>query len=486
MATQSKVQPDSSKLTHSGLVTLLSGAFLSVMSAIIVNVALPSIQEEFSASPPAISAVVAYYGLAYGVFLIVGGRLGDRYGRRRVFIAGLTIFTVASLLCGLATSITALVGGRILQGIAAAFLFPQVLSIIRVSAASDGERGRAFSAFGIALGLSAIAGQLIGGLLVSADLGGTSWRPIFLINVPFGTLVCFAATRLIPETRSEDTPRLDLSGALLCAVGLALILYPLVEGRNAGWPSWTICSMIAAIPALVCFAADQRRKSRRGVSPLIEPTLFATSSFSSGFAIAFLFHSTIIAFLFTLALFLQIGLGNPPLDAAMMVVPTGVAFLAASSLANRMLTKFGAFTVMLTGGAIAASSYAGCALIALAQLSPNGRSLIPALAMAGFGQGLFLPPLLNAVLASVPNGQAGSASGLVATAQQVGGAFGVAIAGILFLGGLVNRSATADQSPAHAFALTMIFQVVTAVLSVCLLPILVRRKERAERVTRAS
>lgn len=478
MTIESKTLPIS--LTQGGLISLLSGAFLSVMSAIIVNIALPSIKQEFSASPAAISAVVAYYGLAYGIFLIVGGRLGDRYGRRRAFIFGLAVFTVASLLCGLATSISVLIAARILQGIAAAVLFPQVLSIIRVSAANESERGRAFSAFGAALGLSAIAGQLLGGLLVSADLAGTSWRPVFLINVPFGAAICFAAARLIPETRSENAPRLDLSGALLCTVGLALILYPLVEGRNAGWPSWTLYSAMAAICVVACFVADQRKKSRRGASPLMEPALFASSAFSSGFAIAFLFHSTVIAFGFTLALFLQIGLSYSPLDASLMVVPTGVAFLAASIIANRMLAKFGPFTVMLSGGAIAAGSYGACTLIVLAQPSPNGWNLVPALAAAGFGQGLFLPPLLNGVLASAPKGQAGSASGLIATAQQVGGAFGVAIVGILYFGGLAGRAASIDQGVAGAFALAMIFQVGAAALSVCLLPILFRSRWRIE------
>lgn len=484
MTIESKSLPIS--LTQGGLISLLSGAFLSVMSAIIVNIALPSIKQEFSASPAAISAVVAYYGLAYGILLIVGGRLGDRYGRRRAFVIGLAVFTGASLLCGLATSVIILIFARILQGIAAAVLFPQVLSIIRVSAASEEERGRAFSAFGVALGLSAIAGQLIGGLLVSADLAGTSWRPVFLINVPFGAVVCLAAMRLIPETRSENAPRLDISGALLCTVGLGLILYPLVEGNSAGWPRWTVYSAMAAACVLAGFVADQHNKSRRGVSPLMEPALFAIPAFSSGFVIAFLFHSTVIAFGFTLALFLQIGLRYSPLDASLMVVPTGVAFLAASIIANRALAKVGPFTVMLSGGAIAAGSYGACALIALAQQSPSGWSLVPALAAAGFGQGLFLPPLLNAVLASAPKGQAGSASGVIATAQQVGGAFGVAIVGILYFGGLDGRPEPIAQGVAYTFALAMIFQAGAAVLSVCLLPILFRSRRRIEEVGHGS
>lgn len=478
MIIESKTLPIS--LTRGGLISLLGGAFLSVMSAIIVNIALPSIKQEFSASPAAVSAVVAYYGLAYGIFLIVGGRLGDRYGRRRAFILGLAVFTGASLLCGLATSIVVLIFARILQGLAAAVMFPQVLSIIRVSAANEGDRGRAFSAFGVALGLSAIAGQLIGGLLVSADLAGTSWRPVFLINVPFGVVVCLAAARLIPESRSEGAARLDLSGAFLCTVGLALILYPLVEGRHAGWPSWTLYSAMTAICVLAFFVADQRSKSRRGVSPLMEAALFASSAFSSGFVIAFLFHSTVVAFGFTLALFLQLGLAYSPFEAALMVVPTGVAFLAASIIANRLLAKFGPFVVMLSGGTIAASSYGACAVIALAQQSPNGWSLVPALAAAGLGQGLFLPPLLNAVLASAPKAQAGSASGLIATAQQVGGAFGVAIVGILYFAGQPGRDAPSDPGTAHAFALAMIFQVGAAVLAACLLPTLFRSARRTE------
>ncbi|SEE66817.1 drug resistance transporter, EmrB/QacA subfamily [Rhizobiales bacterium GAS191] len=463
------------KLGPAGLVVLLSGVFLAVMSTFIVNLAIPSIQRDLSASPSEMSAVVAYYGLAYGAMLITGGRLGDIYGRRGLFVLGLAGFTVSALICGLAGSVSILIGARIAEGIAAAAMFPQILSVIRVTSADEHARARAFAAFGVALGLSGIAGPLIGGALIAADLWGTGWRAVFLFNVPIGLIACFSAMRLIPETRAGGTARLDASGALLCAVGLGLLLYPLIVGQGAGWPSWTLISMAAAALTLVLFILDQRRKSGNGKSPVIEPGLFKIPSFSSGVAIAFLFHSTIVAFLYALALFLQTGLDYSPWHAALITAPIPAAFLLTSPIAGRLLPSYGSFPMMCLGGAVVALGYGGCAWIAVNQDVAGGWGLVPALVATGIGQGLFLPPLLNAVLASTSKEYAGQAAGLVATAQQVGGAFGVATTSMLYVSVAAPAASTHLRDAGDAFGLALTYEIGAAVLALCLLPILFRR-----------
>lgn len=457
-------RPGAKEFTMSGLIALLVGASLSAMSAMIVNVAVANIQKEFSASPAAIAAVVAYYGLAHGVFLITGGRLGDLYGRRRVFTAGLAAFSTASLLCALSTSIWTLIAARVAQGVAAAVMFPQALSIIRVASVDEHQRSQAFAAFGVVLGLSAVAGPLIGGALINSDLLGTaSWRMVFLVNVPVGVATVLAATVLVPESRSAATARLDFGGVVLCTAALSLLLQPLIAGRHAGWSALTVIPMIAAVPVLAAFIIDQNRKARRKASPLIDPGLF-------GIAIAFLFHATIVATYFVLALVLQLGLKQAAFEAALFMAPAGIAFLAASIIGNRLSPRLGIGIVLLLGCGISATGYAACAAVAISGSIAEGWGLVPALAAAGFGQGLVLPPLIEVVLGSLPKHQAGSASGIVATAQQVGGAFGVAMATIAYFDGA--GEVIEPQWHAVAFGRAMLLQAGLAAAVFCLLAML--------------
>ncbi len=467
-----------------GLVVLLSGVFLAVMNTFIVNVAIPSIQREFGASPSEISAVVAFYGLAYGCMLITGGRLGDLYGRRRMFVWGLSGFTATALVCGLATSAAMLIAARIGEGLAAAMMFPQILSIIRVTAGDEGRRARAFAAFGVALGLSGISGPLIGGALIAADLFGTGWRLVFLVSVPIGFAACAGAIRWLPETRPDRAARLDVTGALLCACGLGLLLYALIEGRHAGWPGWIVGFMIAGGGMLVVFLLDQRGKARRCTNSLIQTDLFAIPAFSSGTAIAFLFHSTLVGFLFALALFLQVGLHYSPWQTAWVTVPIPAAFLVTSLIANRQPQIYGSLAAMLTGGFLTALGYGGCIVIAMTHHVANGWGLVPVLLAVGVGQGLFLPPLLNAVLASTRKDHAGSAAGLVATCQQVGGAFGVAIVNMFYFGVSVPVDSPDTADHAYAFMLGMSYQVGVILLVLGLLPILFGRKFLGRTVVR--
>jgi MFS family permease len=314
----------------------------------------------------------------------------------------------------------------------------------------------------------------MGGGLMAADLWGTGWRAVFLFNVPIGLAACLGALRFLPETRSEHSPRLDLIGALLCACGLGLLLYPLIVGRYAGWPNWAMVSMVAGVGMLAMFVFDQRGKSRRRGGPLIEPSLFLIPSFSSGAAIALLLHSTIVAFLFVVALFLQLGLAYSPWHAALVTAPIPAAFLLTSLVSSRLLAKYGAFATMFAGGLLTVIGYGGCIAIALTHHVADGWGLVPALLVVGVGQGLFLPPLLNAVLVSTSKQQAGSAAGIVATCQQVGGAFGVAIVSILYFGTKPAGDPSSASDAAYAFMMAVTYEIAAITLALCLLPILFR------------
>src|SRR5436309_3905082 len=245
------------------LPVVLAGTFMVVLDFFIVNVALPSMQSDLHASDGAIEWVVAGYALTSAVLLITAGRLGDQFGRRRVFSIGLALFTIASAECGIAGSAEMLVAARLLQGAAAAILMPNVLSIIGV-AYEGADRARALTAYGLVMGLAAVGGQLIGGLLVQADIAGLGWRSCFLINVPIGVAALALAPRVIPESRDERASRIDVAGTLLITAGLTAVVLPLVEGRQHGWPAWTWVSLAAAPVILGTFVAHQRRLARRG------------------------------------------------------------------------------------------------------------------------------------------------------------------------------------------------------------------------------
>ncbi|MGO4713490.1 MFS transporter [Bradyrhizobium sp. 2TAF24] len=458
------------RLDIRGLTALLCGVFLAVSSAFIVNVALPGIRRDFEATAAHVSAVVACYGLAYAMMLITGGRLGDLYGRRRLFIVGLAGFSATSLMCGLAPTIGSLIAARIGQGLFAALMYPQVLSIIRVAAADELARTRGFAAFGVTLGLSGIAGPLIGGALITTDILGFGWRMIFLAVVPVGVITCATAWRFIPETRDATASELDISGALLCTAALGLLLYPLIAGPTLGWPRWTVAMLAAGIALLGIAGHDQRRKSRAGGSPLIALALFTNTAFTAGTIIAGLLHATLVGFLFVLTLHLQTGLGCTPWQAALFTAPTPAAFLVTSVVASRLAARLDAGVTMMFGAVGMAVGYAACAAVTMMQTAAAAWTLVPALAIVGAGQGLLLPQLLNVSLGSVSRTQAGSASGLIATAQQIGGAFGVAAAGILYFG--LSRPTAGAADHASAFALSLASDVVVSAIIIGLLPIL--------------
>jgi EmrB/QacA subfamily drug resistance transporter len=429
------------------LPVVLAGTFMVVLDFFIVNVALPAMQADLRASSGAIEWVVAGYGLTFATLLITAGRLGDQLGRRRMFSAGVALFTLASAACGLAWSPTALVVARLAQGVAAALLSPQVLSIVGVAYTGQ-DRVRALSVYGIVLGLAAVGGQVLGGVLVQADVAGLGWRSCFLINLPIGAVALALTPRVVPESRSERASRLDVTGTALITAGLIAVVLPLVEGRQHGWPLWTWLSLGAAPAILVAFAHHQRRLSRGGGAPLLDPALFRERSFSAGLLAQLVFFSTMASFFLVLALYLQLGRGLDALQAGLVFTIMAAAYLAASMRAPGLTARLGR-RVLAAGALVLAAGHALLAL-SVADVGTGGPVglLAPALVLVGTGMGLVMTPLTSTVLATLDPRHAGTASGALATAQQVGNALGVAVTGVVFFGAL-------DGGFAHAFEVSL-------------------------------
>jgi EmrB/QacA subfamily drug resistance transporter len=426
------------------LPVVLAGTFMVVLDFFIVNVALPSMQSELRASDSAIEWVIAGYASTSAVFVITAGRLGDRFGRRRVFSLGLALFTLASAACGAAATPFELVIGRLLQGMAAALLMPNVLSIIGVLYAGA-ERVRALSVYGTVMGLAAVGGQLIGGALIAADPAGLGWRSCFLINVPVGVAALLLAPRVIPESRQPDAPRLDKRGTVLATGALTAVVVPLLDGRQHGWPAWTWISLGAAPLVLGWFVLHQRRLVRSGGSPLLDMDLFTHRSFSAGLLTQLCFWAGQASFFVVLALYLQNGRGLRPLPAGLVFTILAVTYVAASMLGPALIARYGRATI--AAGALVLASGHGLLLAAVADIGVGGSVavLVPGLLLVGAGMGLVLAPLASTILQSFEPERAGAASGMLTTMQNVGNALGVAVTGVIFFGALHSGYATAFE-----------------------------------------
>src|ERR1700722_2541508 len=415
------------------LAVILCGTFVYVLDFFIVNVALPSIQRSLGASPAAIEWVVAGYGLTSAAFLVTGGRLGDHYGRRRVFCAGLCGFTVASALCAVAPDAGFLVAARLAQGVAAATMAPNVLSILGTTYTGP-ARVKAISVYGMVMGVAAVLGQLVGGLLIAADPGGLGWRVIFWVNVPVGVAAVALARRIVPEARAAAAGRLDLRGAALFTAALVAVVLPLLDGREQGWPAWSWASLAAGPVLLAVFAWHLRATARRGGQPLLDPAIFAIRAFRAGLACQVLFWCQQAASYLLLALYLQQGRGLSPVDSGAVFSVLAAGYLATSFRAPALTMRFGR-RVIAAGAVVAALGNAAlvAALLARAGAAPVA-ALFPGLFLLGAGQGLCITPLTTTVLIHADPSRAGSVSGALSTAQQVGNAVGVAVTGVVFYG----------------------------------------------------
>jgi MFS family permease len=440
------------------LAIVLTGQFMALLDASVVNVAAPSIHASLHASGAGLQLVIAGYVITYAVLLVTGARLGDIVGHRTMFLLGVALFTLASLGCGLAGSTGLLVALRFVQGVGAAAMIPQVLSLIQRSFPGP-ARARPMRLYAAVLAGGAVAGQVVGGLLVSADLWGSTWRPVFLLNVPIGAALLIAGSRLLPRGRGEPGRGLDPAGlAILTPAVLALII-PLVLGQSEHWPAWGWACLAAGGLGLAAFAVVERRVAAAGGSPLIPGRVLRLPGLAMGIAALFAVLAVFGGFFFTLALHLQGGLGESALRAGLTFAPAGLAFALVSL--NWQRIGGGSQLALIIGGF--AANAAG--LLALALLlrggGDGGAGLYLATAVTGAGMAASFSPLMTAVLMRVPVADAADATGVIVTVNQLALVVGVATFGTLYLnlaGRLPLHAAAGDfrMASAHAAAVTCV------------------------------
>ncbi|MFE2041841.1 MFS transporter [Streptomyces sp. NPDC059477] len=425
----------------------MTAAFMDLVDVTIVNIAIPSIQRDEGASFSQIQWITAGYALAFAAGLITGGRLGDIYGRKRIFLIGVGGFTVASALCGLAANPEMLVASRILQGATAALMVPQVLAIVHATFPAH-ERGKVFGLFGAIVGLGAVSGPLLGALLTEWNLFGLEWRPIFLINLPVGVAALILGGRFISESKAPRALRLDLVGVVLVTTALLMLIYPLTHGRENDWPAWGFVSMAGSLAVFAALVAYERGKAARDGSPLVELSLFKVKSFAAGIAVQTVFGVVMGVFFLVWTLYMQVGLGWTPLRAGLTGVPFSVAVSVAAGISvQKLVPRFGR-KVLQAGAATMAAGV----LIYLWEAGRYGLDIAPwqmalPLIVMGVGMGLIVAPLTDAVLSEVPREHAGAASGLVNTVMQMGNALGLGLVSVVFFGVIDDRLAPgADPS----------------------------------------
>ncbi|MFB9678852.1 DHA2 family efflux MFS transporter permease subunit [Streptosporangium vulgare] len=428
------------------LFVVLAAEVMDLMDAMITIIAAPSIQKELGGSSSMIQWLSAGYTLAMAIGLVTGGRLGDLYGRRRMFVVGAFGFTLFSLLCGLATSPEMLIGARVLQGLAGAVMVPQGLGIIK-EVFPPKELAAAFGAFGPVMALSTVGGPVLAGWLVDGDLFGTGWRMIFLINLPIGLIALLGALRYLPASKTSHASRLDLTGTGLVSAASFLLIFPLVQGRDLDWPAWTFALMAASIPVFALFCLHQYRKERAGGDPLVVMSLFRKRSFTGGLITGLVFFSGMVGFSLVFGLYTQIALGYDPLKAGLAGLPNAIGTLIGFVLVNAsgLARKVGRRLIHI--GAVAmAGGVTGVALtLNIAGMGVTPWQLAPALLLTGAGMSLIMAPFFDIVLAGVEPHESGSASGTLTAVQQLGGALGTAAIGTLFFG-LVKQGRSLEDA----------------------------------------
>ena len=420
------------------LAVLLLGQFMCIIDVLVVNVAMPSIAASLHASGASLQLVVGGYTIAYAMLLITGARLGDRYGRRRTYLAGVIVFTTASLACALAPDSQALIAFRLAQGAGAAVLVPQVFSIIQLNFTGP-ARARALSAYAAVLSAGAVSGLVLGGVVVTANLFGTGWRPVFAINVPLGIALAVAVPRLVPADQPHATRRFDGIGLPAAAGAVLLIVLPLVLGREAGWPAWCFGCVAAGLALAAGFVLLERRVAARGGDPLLNLAVLRARALPSGLVTLAFTQVGYGGLLFAFTLYLQAGLGQSALRAGVSYLPMAVVFGLAGYHWRRLPAA--ARKVLVPAGlAVSAAAYLS---LAAGLHRHNGVLTWTGLAVVGLGLGLSVSPLLTQSLTHVPQARAADASGLLTTTVQLGQLLGVAAVGSVYLSRATSPGAMA-------------------------------------------
>ena len=444
---------------------ILSATLLGVLDFLIVNLALPSIKKTIGASDAQVQLTVAVYGLSFAVFLITGGRLGDIYGRKRIFQIGMAGFTISSALCGFSQSPGQLVFFRVIQGAFAALMSPQVLATIQVLFEGD-ERDKATGYVGATVGIGSFLGNVVGGWLVGANLFGLEWRPIFFVNVPIGIVALVLAQILLRESKGRNASKLDIPGALIAGAALFLLIFPIAEGRERGWPWWTFAMMALAGVIAWYFVGFEKRLGKRRGSPLVSLELFESSGYVRGLGAILLLFSGLSSFSFVIAQFLQDGLGTTAQHAGLIFACLSASFFVASLSAVKLVRIIGPKTLIW---GIAIMQVGQVMLIALClyfrgHLHPNW--LMPVLFFYGIGQGLSVPQVIRQTLNNVGTQNAGAASGVLSTAQQIAFSLGVSVVGGVFFA-FADKGSSPDSfalGTAAAFALNFCFVFAARIL----------------------
>jgi len=429
----SPLAPTARKAPWAALAVMVAAAFMDLLDGTIVEVGLPSIQRSLHVNGAGLQWTVSAYTLAFAVLLITGSRLGERFGRRRSFLAGLAAFTACSAAVAAAQSPAMLIGFRAAQGAAAAVMLPQVLTFIQSEFEPD-AKPKAFALYGMILALAGAAGPILGGVLIDANPADLGWRAIFLVNVPVGIAALAFGARMIPESPPDRTKRLDPAGTLVLVAALVALFYPLIEGRQLGWPTWSIAILAASVPLLGVFVLTQTRHYGRA-APLVDLGVFRSRATTAGLGIGLiLFGST--SFFFVLTLHLQDGLGYSALHTGVTFVPFSIGIILGSAAAAPLGQRFGRAAIAAGATAITLTLASLLAVVAHYGTALHAWQLAPSLALTGIAFGIISGALADIVLGQVPARLAGSASGVVSTITELGGVVAVTVTGAIFFGTL--------------------------------------------------
>ena len=438
------------------LVVLLAGMFIALLDTTIVNVALPSIRTSLDASEATLSWIISGYALAFGLVLIPAGRLGDRIGHKWVFVTGLALFTLASVACGVAQSDLQLIVSRVLQGLAGGLFVPAVTAFIQLlfPAAS---RGKAFAIMGAVIGVSSALGPIVGGLIIEAFGEESGWRLVFGVNLPIGIAAVIAAAILLPngsDVKSARTAKsgIDGVGLLLLSAALVALLVPLIEGEEQGWPLWTFVTLVAGALLIVAFAFWEISYTKRGRSPLVPPRLFSHPAFTGGTILALVYFAAFTSIFFTISILWQSGLGHTALESGLVSIPFAIGSIIGSSQSNRLTGRLGRNVLTIGVGLLSI----GLITVFVLLLTVDGADLtnwmlLAPLLIAGLGNGLFIAPNAQFIVATVDRSEAGGASGVIGVMQRIGSAVGIAVVGSVLFAGIANANIQGPDDVAQAF-----------------------------------
>jgi EmrB/QacA subfamily drug resistance transporter len=454
-----------------GFLVVLAAAVMDLLDSTIAQTAAPAIRRDLGGSYADLEWITAAYTLAMAATLLLGSRLGDALGRRRVLLVGIGGFVGASVLCAMAPSAETLVGARAFQGAIAAIMVPQGFGLIRELFGDDGQQ-KAFGVFGPVMGLAAVAGPLVGGGLVNLNVLGSGWRAIFLVNVPVGLAAIVAGRRFLPRVAPAAAgARLDAPSVLLAMVGAVALVYPLIQGREHGWPAWSFGLIAGGIIALGAFAALQVRRSRQGRTPLVEPSILRRRPYVAGLAVVLGFIGAMGGMMIALNVMFQAGLGFSPLACGVATVSIPVAAIGGSITSSALLARIGRTTMHIGIVTMATGLVFVDLVMRSTNASVNAWELAGPLAIAGFGMGMVFVPMFDVILAGVAPHELGSASGLLESVQQLAMSLGIAAVGTVLFDHLgTGRGAAAFVGAADHALLVAVAFLVAACASVFWLP----------------